>query len=483
MRYCSRIVRTMAQVTVSEQALRELVQEALDGGHLGDLTVDDDDEPVNVNPVVDPSASLTDPSNPDFVPQTKPELDVALGQLTKEVPIANVARFYKAAKAELDAEKEKNGDDEMKNVNDKKGARRTEEAVRRVVRKELSKLSEAGELPPVKKIPFGVHGAEYMRRMQKSRDDLAASLGRGDDDEEERSGEGGEEEKPAKRRHSYKKTAIGGMADVSGASFDEIAKELDFSIAGAKQAVDKALEKAQFVAVGIDSDDLEILVLTTMNDYVNMLNKTGELSPADVKLMKDHPDIVRELDGFREFLSNAIRRKRKEGQKLEDPLGEHKRRVAEALGSVGMHDEDDPAHQEHLKRGPECPQCGGENTEMNEPVPSMMGYGEDESLHCNDCDQDFAMNPFTGEFGGGKGKRSHLAREGRRLPKRLVEDIDPTKLKRGQTLLLGKNETPVKYVKRMGPQRPNYCVVELPDGRRVTAMTADLKLQVKDMPH
>ena len=68
---------------------------------------------------------------------------------------------------------------------------------------------------------------------------------------------------------------------------------------------------------------------------------------------------------------------------------------------------DDPAYQEYLSRGPECPMCGGENTHMNEPIPSMMGYGSDESLHCDDCDQDFAMNPFTGEFGGGKG--SHLA--------------------------------------------------------------------------
>jgi len=64
-----------------------------------------------------------------------------------------------------------------------------------------------------------------------------------------------------------------------------------------------------------------------------MLNKTGELTAADVQLMKDHPDIVRELDGFREYLHNTIRRAMKaKPEDLEDPLGE-----SEEL------DEDDPA--------------------------------------------------------------------------------------------------------------------------------------------
>jgi hypothetical protein len=131
------------------------------------------------------------------------------------------------------------------------------------------------------------------------------------------------------------------MVDVGGASFEEIAKELDFSVAGAKQAVDKALEKAKWLAQDIAEDDLEIMVLTTMNDYVNMLAKSGELSAADVQLMKDHPDIVRELDGFREFLATAIKRMRKQGQKVEDPLGESKeayyrRCVNEALRLTGL---------------------------------------------------------------------------------------------------------------------------------------------------
>ena len=48
-----------------------------------------------------------------------------------------------------------------------------------------------------------------------------------------------------------------------------------------------------------------------MKDYINTLKKTGELSAADVKLMQDHPAIVSELDGFREYLAKVIRKARK----------------------------------------------------------------------------------------------------------------------------------------------------------------------------
>ena len=321
----------MAKVTVSEEALRELVREALDGGHLGNLTMPEEEQPVNVNDVVDPSACVTDPINPNFVPQTKPELDVAIGQLTKDVPIDKVPDFYKTLKAVVDIENEKAKEGEEMTKAAQGGTDQVEEAVRRAVRRIIkAELKEAAPLPPVKKIPFGVHGSEYMSKMKKTRDDLASRFASGGADDRPEPEEPEGEDEPKKKR-AYKTTALGSMADVEGASFEQIAKELEFSVAGAKQAVDKALEKARWMAQEIDPDDLEILVLTTMNDYIDMLNKTGELSPADVQLMKDHPDVVRELDGFREFLSNAIRRKRKEGQKLYDPIGEHVSRVAEAI--------------------------------------------------------------------------------------------------------------------------------------------------------
>lgn len=103
------------------------------------------------------------------------------------------------------------------------------------------------------------------------------------------------------------------VTDVEGASFEEIASELGFAVSGAKQAVDKAMQKAQWLgAMGLERpDDVEIMVLTAMNDYIKYLSKSGELTPADIQLLKDHPDIVRTLDGFREFLDKYVRRERK----------------------------------------------------------------------------------------------------------------------------------------------------------------------------
>ena len=180
---------------------------------------------------------------------------------------------------------------------------RAEAALRREVRKIISEISP--------KFDLSYSGIDY---------------GDPDDDEEEDLG-------PKKPKRAYKTTAIGNMMDVDGASFDDIAKKFGFSISGAKQAVDKALEKARFIG-SIEEDEREILVLTAMNDYIKLLSRSGELAAGDVQLMKDHPDIVRELDGFREFLHTYVKRARKADAKLEDPLGESRSRIARASRRV-----------------------------------------------------------------------------------------------------------------------------------------------------
>ena len=96
-----------------------------------------------------------------------------------------------------------------------------------------------------------------------------------------------------------------------GEAFAKMAAQLGYKDApGARQAVQKALAKAQFMG-SMDPDELEILVLNSMSSYIDKLNKTGELTPADVQLLRDHPDIVRELDGFRDYLDKDIRKARK----------------------------------------------------------------------------------------------------------------------------------------------------------------------------
>lgn len=295
----------MSQVTVSDQALRELVREALDGGHLGDLTIPEEEPaPVNVNPVVDPSAAETDPINPCYTPQTKQELDVAVRNLVKNLPVDKVPAIYKTIHGAVDAMEDDMEDADTDKKAEQGGTDQVEEAIRREVRKVLHEINP--------RFDASFSGTDYGDS--------------GDEDEEE---DDDDEDKP---RRAYKKTALGNMNDVNydetkgehaPKSFEEIAKGMEFSVAGAKQAVDKAVEQFGFMYKlwSDEPDDYEILILSAMNDYIKMLNKTGELSAADVRLMKDHPDIVRELDGFREFLHNSIRRARK-GAALENPLGE-----------------------------------------------------------------------------------------------------------------------------------------------------------------
>lgn len=280
-------------VVVTEKALRDLVREVLDNRELAGWS-SNDEGPITVNPNVDPSAAVTDPVNPDFTPQTKTEFGVALSQLVKNLPDTQMPGLYDTVKAAIDDQTRKEDEEAMDKKAAQGGTEQVEESIRRVVRQILAKNAATLTEAPVD--PADVQADQ-------------------DPDEPE------DAEGRPKRRHSYKSSAIGGMSDVGGASFEEIAKSLGFSVAGAKQAVDKALEKARFLATGMDEDDREILILTAMNDYIKMLTKSGELTGADVQLMKDHPGIVRELDGFREFLHNSIRKARK-GAALENPLGE-----------------------------------------------------------------------------------------------------------------------------------------------------------------
>lgn len=282
----------MTTVSVSEKALRELVREALDNTDFGTLAPIEAKEPVNVNPVVDPSAAVTDPIKPNFQPQNKVEFGVAVNNLVKGIASDKIPALYKSVTDAIDqipdiaAQEE----EEMKKKNDRvetghgpANAKGVEEQIRMQIRSMLMEMS----VDPA---------------------DVAA-----DEDPEEQ-----ELEKRAKRPGKYKPSSTDWGADTS---FADMAKELGFSVAGAKQAADKALLKAQFVGQA-DQDELEILVLTAMSDYIKYLNKSGELTPSDVQLMKDHPEIVRELDGFREFLDKSLRRSMKGQVNLENPLGE-----------------------------------------------------------------------------------------------------------------------------------------------------------------
>jgi len=279
------------KLIVSEKAVREYIREMMASPApgwqtTGDLSVN----AVEVSAVVDPSAAVTNPGNPNFVPKNRAELRSALSAMVDGISDNDAADFYAALQGAAAETKE----EEDMSKEDKK----VEEAIRKTIRK---MLSEAG--------PWRDTGMSYSGPMTDKPGVKAGFV-----ECEACDGEGilddgtdckvckGKGALPSGKRKNVMQT------DVGGASFKEIAKEMGYATeSGAKQAVDKSLEKAKFVA-GLPPEDLQIITLTAMNDYIDFLNKSGELTSADVQLMKDHPAIVSELEGFREFLEKSLKR-------------------------------------------------------------------------------------------------------------------------------------------------------------------------------
>ena len=281
----------MRKLVVSESVLRQLLREALGAGSSNSHLTGD--APIRVNPVVDPSAPETDPTNQNFLPKNKQELVSALRALLDAEDSERFPDIYITIKNAIEA----HGDEMNK--------QKVEETIRAAVRKILKEA----DLPPVKKIPYGVHGNEYMQRFQKAKAGLAKSFKAPLEPEED-------EDDSSERTRKNKM-----MTDVGGATFKQIAQEFGFAAeSGAKQAVEKALQKSKFVTdmAIFDPDRLEILVLQAMGDYISVLDSSGELSSEEVSLLKNNPAIVRELDGFRDFLDKEIRKHRKEVEKQEE---------------------------------------------------------------------------------------------------------------------------------------------------------------------
>lgn len=120
------------------------------------------------------------------------------------------------------------------------------------------------------------------------------------------------------KKRQKNQTAI----DVDGDNLQAIAKDLGFSVSGAKQAVDKAMLKAQFLA-SLNDADRDFLVLSAVKEYISTLedaiDSTDPEAPTadDIQLMYDHPEIVATLDDFRYFLHKYIKRAAKaSGKKI-----------------------------------------------------------------------------------------------------------------------------------------------------------------------
>ena len=241
---------------------------------------------VKVSNVTDPLAIATNPSDPNYVPNSKQELEIAFKLLIKDIDASKVPYIYNDIKRLL--QNGINSEDDSPNQSNNSsscvsGVANTKEEGKMNSFEKVKMLREwakqtLSEITPNTSLSFS--GYEY---------------GSEDEDDED-------VVKPIRKNST--------VTD-EGATFEELAKELGMSVSGAKKAVDMALEKARFIAVGMENNELEIVILNALAEYIDILASSGELDESDIALLKNNPTIVRELDGFREFLDGVIKKARR----------------------------------------------------------------------------------------------------------------------------------------------------------------------------
>lgn len=305
---------------VKETALRSFVQRLLEDKSLGPAM-------VNVNPVVDQSAALTDPSNPNFKPASRPELKAALSAIVSEIPDDNIPSVYDSIKNAISVDdEEKEGDVKM---NSKKTEAVIRAAIRNILKENYLKEESAAEkrerlskekwastaaadekarqdflaTKGVTKVPAGVGTTKATMpdpgALKDLRSRLATSL----------------DEPGATTSASAKKNL--GVSDIGGEGLKELAAEFGFKNPnGVLQWMNKVLGKMK---VRIDSfEEYQVALLEIMNQFLEDMSKPyndgGQTLPPlvdqqDVELMKANPELVEELPLFREYLAKQLKKR------------------------------------------------------------------------------------------------------------------------------------------------------------------------------
>lgn len=337
----------MKKTLISESAIRELVREALDTHPPYDaaLILQDEELPVVVNPSVDDSLVAIDVSPVDvqFVPRDKTEFELAIKSMAKNLPDDVIPMLYaKVRETMLDTQEKCDGpeglgdtEEMIKRDNARLGMH---ESLRKAIRKILSEEKPQRDIRGMVVDPpeetgdemldpaFNTDDEEFPVPLSADNDDRGApgideptdfeneptSNGQGlatdDIDIDDLDSDWDPEPLPVstKKKRHYD-TGFSTEYDIDGDIHDKIAKELGISVSGAKRLEATGLGKLQYM-MGLDEDDVIDIIDAAAKDYVKYLNKSGELTPDDVKLMLRNTDIVAELDGFRDFLHKYIRK-------------------------------------------------------------------------------------------------------------------------------------------------------------------------------
>lgn len=242
---------------LSQDDLRRVVREVLEG-HPGGSVWEPSEDVTKVSAIVDPQEDDVNPVNPDYTPQDKVELGVAIKNLVKNLPDDRMPDIYKHVKDAMILDKQQAKEDaEMKEKNVRRNP--VEEALRREIRRHLI---EAGP-------GTAFRGMDYF----------------------------GEEGPEDEERRKYTSTA--GATD-NVRSQPDVASELGISTAKLNQEEQIYRAKRGFLK---DPEHGIKIMKGAQDDFIEYLQTSGELTAGDVKLLKDHPEMVEDLDGYKEFLA------------------------------------------------------------------------------------------------------------------------------------------------------------------------------------
>lgn len=295
--------------TIRESQLRVLVKVLLEEKALGPSM-------IKVNPVVDPSAAVTDPMNPDYKPQSRQELQISLGALIADLADDNVPDIYDALKDALTKHEDKEGKEQMKKSND-----RVEETIRAAVRKILAEsglFKEHYEKDPAT--------GEMVWRGKGPAPKLAAMANVQKLDPSARGTVVGPQSPAGKSlKSTFKKMKdedldgpLASDAPAAGRTrrnkmqegdkLKMLAQQFGFKNPnGVAQFITRTLERFRYNWENYDA--VAIAMLEIMKDYVKDLAGGGDLAPADVRMLYDHPEHVMDLETFRVYSKKKLKEK------------------------------------------------------------------------------------------------------------------------------------------------------------------------------
>jgi len=231
-----------------------------------------EDAPLEADPEIE--QDLPPPvEDEDYVPSDNEELAKSLSLISKFVPAEKIEQFYNKIRELVP------GWDIPIKLEGATTMNKEEQKLRQHIRKIIKEAYEEDE--------YGEHSSydDYV--------DPDASA-----DEQERWDQ--EERDREKARAEADKEKLKGMAVELGAA----------GPSGVRRLQGVAMKRLTFIA-NMPEEVKDNMHKHATSDYIVTLNKTGELDAEDVKLMRDNPDIVQGLDGYREFLHKYIRREAK----------------------------------------------------------------------------------------------------------------------------------------------------------------------------